>query len=127
VLSEVHYLNDELPIPLSNYVNLIKERKSPYYDIIRYILVDMEHHLEKAGRSEVIYTINPRRLHKEIENKIKSEKLTTTNICRTILAFFYGMQLREGEDFFITTSARGRKNYHVKLTPFTMSLLKSFI
>jgi len=87
----------------------------------------MEHHLEKAGRSEVIYTINPRRLHREIEDKIKSEKLTTTNICRTILAFFYGTQLRKGEDFFVTTSARGRKNYHVKLTPFTMSLLKSFV
>ena len=126
-MSEVHRLNDELPIPLSNYVNLIKERRSPYYDIIQYILLDMEHHLEKAGCSEVIYTINPRRLHREIEDTIKSEKLTTTNICRTILAFFYGTQLKGGEDFFVTTSARGRKNYHVKLTPFTMSLLKSFV
>ncbi|RLI19744.1 hypothetical protein DRO54_07810 [Candidatus Bathyarchaeota archaeon] len=126
-MSELHHSSNGLPIPLANYVNLIKERRSPYYDIIRYILLDMEYHLKKAGNNEVIYTINPRRLHKEIEDKIKSEKLTTTNICRTILAFFYGTQLKEGEDFFVTTSARGRKNYHIRLTPFTISLLKSYV
>ena len=126
-MSEIHYLNDELPIPLSNYVNLIKERRSPYYDIIRYILFDMEHHLEKAGRSEVIYTINPRRLHREIEEKVKNEKLTTINVCRTILALFYGTRLRENEDFYVTTSSRGRRNYHVRLTPSIMKMLRNFI
>lgn len=125
-MSELH-LGNGLPIPLANYVNLIKERRSPYYDIIRYILLDMEYHFEKAGHNEVIYTINPRRLHKEIEDKIKSDKLTTTNICRTILAFLYATQLKQGEDFFVTTSARGRKNYHVRLTPLTISLLKSLL
>jgi len=116
-----------LPIPLSNYLSLIKEKRSPYYDIIRYILLDMEHHFERSGHSEVIYTINPRRLHREIEEKVKNEKLTTTNVCRTILAFFYGTRLRENEDFFVTTSSRGRRNYHVRLTPSIMRMLRNFI
>lgn len=126
-MSEIPHSRDGIPIPLSNYVNLIRKRRSPYYDVVKYILLDMEHHFERAGRSEVIYTINPRKLYDEIEDKIKSEKLTTTNICRTILAFLYGTQLKKGEDFYITTSARGRKNYHIRLTPATISLLKGFI
>jgi len=87
----------------------------------------MEYHLNRVNQSEVVYTINPRRLREEIEDKIKSEKLTTINICRTILALFYGTKLKEGDDFFVTTSARGRKNYHIRLTPSTITLLKSFI
>ena len=126
-MSETYRPQNGVPIPLSNYINLIKQRKSPYYDIVRYILLDMEYHLNRVNQSEVVYTINPRRLREEIEDKIKSEKLTTINICRTILALFYGTKLKEGDDFFVTTSARGRKNYHIRLTPSTITLLKSFI
>jgi len=117
----------EIPVPLLNYVNLIRERKSPYWDIVRYLLKDMEIYYKRGDRSEVIYTINPRMLQKELEDRIKHEKVTRTNVCRTILALFYGSELEEGEDFFITTSARGRKNYHVKLSSKTFSAMKTFV
>jgi len=44
--------------------------------------------------------------------KVESEKSTTVNICLTILAFFYESDLREEDDFYVTTTSRGRRNYH---------------
>ncbi|MEM0057861.1 MAG: hypothetical protein QXG09_03210 [Candidatus Bathyarchaeia archaeon] len=118
----------EIPIPLVNYVFLIKYRKSPYYDIVQYLLREMEVHYERVGGgSEVIYTINPRVLQEDIERRVKNEKVTTVNICRTILALLYGCKLREGEDFYITTTSGGRRNYHIKVNNRTLSLLRSFL
>jgi len=124
-MSEVKNL--DIPIPLINYVNLIKNKKSPYYDIAKYLLRDMEMHFLKAGAPEVVYTINPRQLQREIEEKIRNEKLTTINICRTILALLYGSNLRREEDFYVTTSSRGRRNYHIRITQQTLMSLYRFI
>jgi len=125
-MSEVH-LRD-IPIPLANYIRLIKYHKSPYYDIVQHILKDMEiHHERTGGGSETIYAINPRVLQDEIEKKVESEKLTTINICRTILALFYGSELREEDDFYVTTTSRGRRNYHVKVNTHTLNSMHRFI
>jgi len=118
----------EIPIPLANYLFLIKYRKSPYYDIVKHLLAEMEMHYVKAGKgSEVVYTINPRMLQEAIEERIRSEKVTTVNICRTILALLYGGKLREERDFYITTTSGGRKNYHIKVNSRTLNTLKSFL
>jgi regulator of PEP synthase PpsR (kinase-PPPase family) len=119
-MSEIH--RNDIPIPLSNYVQLIKNHKSPYYDIVSFLLKEMEMHHNKTGEqiSEVVYTINPRTLQEEIEKQIKSEKLTTVNICRTILALMYGSKLSEEKDFYITTTSCGRRNYHVKVNDKTL-------
>jgi len=125
-MSEVHIR--DIPIPLVNYIHLIKYHKAPYYDIVQHILKDMEMHYERTGRgSETIYTINPRVLQDEIEKKVESEKLTTINICRTILALFYGSELREEDDFYVTTTSRGRRNYHIKVNTHTLNSMHSFI
>jgi len=125
-MSEVHIR--DIPIPLVNYIHLIKYHKTPYYDIVQHILKDMEMHYERTGRgSETVYTINPRVLQDEIEKKVESEKLTTINICRTILALFYGSELREEDDFYVTTTSRGRRNYHIKVNTHTLNLMHSFI
>ena len=71
-MSEIHV--SDIPIPLVNYIRLIKYHKSPYYEIVQHILKDMEMHYERAGRgSATIYAINPRVLQDEIEKKIKKE------------------------------------------------------
>jgi len=125
-MSEVHIR--DIPIPLVNYIHLIKYHKAPYYDIVQHILKDMEMHYERTGRgSETIYTINPRVLQDEIEKKVESEKLTTINICRTILALFYGSELREEDDFYVTTTSRGRRNYHIKVNTHTLNSMRNFI
>jgi regulator of PEP synthase PpsR (kinase-PPPase family) len=125
-LSEVRI--GEVPIPLANYVFLIKYRRSPYYDIVQHLLREMEIHYERVGEgSEVIYTINPRMLQEEIEERVRSEKVTTVNICRTILALLYGCRLREGEDFYVTTTSGGRRNYHIRVNSRTLSLMRSFL
>jgi len=72
----------------------------------------------------VIYTINPRRLKEEIEEKIPSDKLTTINISRTILALLYGSKLQKDEDYYITTSSGGRKNYHIKVNHNILSMFR---
>ncbi|MEM3443061.1 MAG: hypothetical protein QXM86_04310 [Candidatus Bathyarchaeia archaeon] len=118
----------DIPIPLVNYVELIKNRKSPYYDIVYHLLKDMEIHLSKAGEtSEIVYTINPRTLHEEIEKKVKSEKLTKVNICRTILALLYGSKLDEEKDFYITTTSSGRRNSHIRVNDRTLNMLSKFL
>lgn len=118
----------EIPIPLSNYVHLIRERKSPYYDIVHHLLKEMEMHYTRAGQtSEVIYTINPRSLQESIEERVRSEKVTTVNICRTILALLYSSKLREDEDFYITTTSGGRRNYHIRVNNRTLHLLSRFL
>ena len=117
----------KLPIPLNNYWQLIQNKKSPYYDIIVHIIHDMEHHHQKAGGSEVIYAINPRLLQDQIEEKIKNEKLTTVNVCRTILAFLRGSRLRKEDDFYVTTTSRGRRNYHIKVNNLTLNLLHRLV
>lgn len=125
-MSEVHIR--DIPIPLANYIHLIKYHKTPYYDIVQHILKDMEMHYETTGRgSETIYAINPRVLQDEIEKKVESEKLTTINIYRTILALFYGSELHEEDDFYVTTTSRGRRNYHIKVNTHTLSAMHSFI
>jgi len=125
-MPEVHI--SDIPIPLVSYISLIKYHKTPYYDIVRHILRDMEIHYERTGRgSEIVYAINPRMLQDEIEKKVQSEKLTTVNICRTILALLYGSNLREEDDFYVTTTSRGRRNYHIKVNPRTLNSMQRFI
>jgi hypothetical protein len=125
-MHEVHI--SDIPIPLVNYIRLIKYHKSPYYDIVQHIMKDMEMHYKRTGHGfETIYTINPRVLQDEIEKKVESEKLTTVNICRTILALVYGSKLREEDDFYVTTTSRGRRNYHIKVNTHTLNSIHRFI
>jgi regulator of PEP synthase PpsR (kinase-PPPase family) len=106
----------DIPIPIINYLHLIEEKRSPYYDIVEHIMKEMEMHYTAKGQgSETVYTINPRMLQEEIEKKMRDERLTTVNVCRTILAMFYGAQLKEEKDFFVTTTSSGRKNYHIRV------------
>jgi hypothetical protein len=118
----------EIPIPLINYVELIRNRKSPYYDVVHFLLKDMEmRHIKTGGQSEVVYSINPRVLQEEIEQVIKNEKLTTVNVCRTILALLYGSKLSEDKDFYVTTTSGGRRNYHVKVNEHTLNSMQRFL
>jgi regulator of PEP synthase PpsR (kinase-PPPase family) len=88
----------------------------------------MEMHYEKVGQgSEVIYTINPRVLQEEIEKRVRDEKLTTVNVCRTILALLHGSKLREEKDFYVTTTSSGRRNYHIRVNERTLSSLSKLL
>lgn len=120
------YQRSDIPIPLVNYVELIRNRRSPYYDVVHHILNDMESRYRTTGqKSEVVYTINPRILQEEIEKKINDERLTTVNICRSILALLYGSKLSEEKDYYVTTTSGGRRNYHVKVNDRTLQLMSS--
>jgi DNA primase catalytic subunit len=89
---------------------------------------EMEMHYEKVGQgSDVIYTINPRVLQEEIEKRVRNEKLTTVNVCRTILALLYGSKLREEKDFYVTTTSSGRRNYHIRVNDRTLSSLSKLL
>lgn len=123
-MSEVR---QELPIPLVNYVRLIMDRRPPYYEVVKFLLKDMEMRYRSSGVSETVYTINPRVLQEEIEKRVKDEKLTRVNICRTILALLYGSNLREEEDFYVTTTSGGRKNYHIRVNQTTLNHLARFL
>ncbi len=118
----------EVPVPLANYIHLIKERKTPYYEIVEFLMKEMEMHYQRQGvSSEVVYTINPRILQEEIERKVSDERLTTVNVCRTILAFVYGANLDNRKDFFVTTTSSGRRNYHIKINDRTLNLMSSLL
>ncbi|UCD96621.1 MAG: hypothetical protein JSV35_00800 [Candidatus Bathyarchaeota archaeon] len=115
----------KIPIPLANYYNLIEKKKSPYYDLILYIISDMEQSLKKTNPNVgFVYAINPRRLKEEIEETIPSGKLTSINISRTVLALLYGSKLEKDKDYYVTTSSGGRKNYHIKVDHSILSSLQ---
>lgn len=118
----------DIPVPLINYIHLIKERKSPYYEIVEHVMKEMEMRYTTSGQgSEGVYTINPRMLQEEIEKKIRDERLTTVNVCRTILALLYGAQLNEERDFFVTTTSSGRRNYHIKVSNRTLNSMSKLL
>jgi hypothetical protein len=123
----------EIPIPLINYVYLIQNRKSPYFDIVQLLLKEMERHYlnaQKDGRSEITYTINPRILTDEIELLVQSqnkEKLTNINVCRTILALCYGSKLKEEKDFYTSITSSGRRNYHIRVNQRTLNAFSRMI
>ncbi len=117
-----------VPIPLVNYVHLIRNRRSPYYDIVTFLLKDMENHYQRTGQSsETVYTINPRILQEEIERVVNDDKLTTVNVCRTILALLYGSKLSEERDFFVTTTSSGRRNYHIRVNTKTLGSMNGML
>jgi regulator of PEP synthase PpsR (kinase-PPPase family) len=118
----------EIPIPLVNYVELIRKRRSPYYEIVEFLLKDMEIHFLKAGEvPETVYTINPRTLHDEIEKKVSDEKLTSINVCRTVLAMLHGAELNVEKDYYMTTTSSGRRNYHVRVNPYTLNKISRLL
>jgi hypothetical protein len=118
----------DIPVPLINYIHLIKERKSPYYEIVEHVMKEMEMRYATSGQgSERVYTINPRMLQEEIEKKMRDERLTTVNVCRTILALLYGAQLNEEKDFFVTTTSSGRRNYHIKVSNRTLNSMSKLL
>lgn len=124
-MSEVH--GNGIPIPLANYLNLIRDHKSPYYDIVQFVLKEMETHYKSGQTSEVVFTINPRVLQEEIEKRVQNDKLTTVNVCRTILALLYGSSLSQEDDFYVTTTSSGRRNYHVKVNNRTLNSMSRFL
>jgi regulator of PEP synthase PpsR (kinase-PPPase family) len=118
----------EIPIPLVNYVHLIRQRKSPYYEIVEFLMREMEMHFYRAGQGAgAVYTINPRILQEEIEKKVSDDKLTSVNVCRTILAMLQGAELNEEKDYFVTTTSSGRRNYHVNVNPRTLNLMSRLL
>lgn len=118
----------DVPVPLVNYIYLIKNRRSPYYEIVEHLVKEMEMHYHTCGRgSETVYTINPRILQEMIEKKLSDEKLTTVNVCRTVLAMLYGSKLNEEKDFFVTTTSSGRRNYHIKVNTRTLNSIATLI
>jgi regulator of PEP synthase PpsR (kinase-PPPase family) len=118
----------DIPVPLINYIHLIKDRKSPYYEIVAHLMKEMEMHYTTNGQgSGAVYTINPRMLQEEIEKKVSDERVTTVNVCRTILALLYGAQLDEEKDFFVTTTSSGRKNYHIRVTNRTLNSMSKLL
>jgi hypothetical protein len=118
----------DVPVPLVNYIYLIKNRKRPYYEIVEFLMKDMEMRYYRTGQgSEVVYTINPRILQEEIEKKLEDDKLTTINVCRTILAMLYGAELDQEKDFFVTTTSSGRRNYHIKVNNRTLSSMSRML
>lgn len=104
-----------IPSFLIDYAKLIILEKSPYSDIVKHIVKEMELHYQRAGKSEVVCVITPQILVDELNAKVENqEKLTTHNVCLTIRAFCCLCGLKEGKDFFTTTRSHGRKNYHLK-------------
>lgn len=123
-MSEIIRLG-EIPTPLINYVCLILLEKPPYSDIVKQLVKEMEFHLnsahQKDGLSEVVYAINPRILQEELEKRIKHEKLTDSNVCRTIRALCYGSKLKKGKDWWPTTTTGGKPNYHIRVNQKTLN------
>ena len=94
----------------------------------QFLLKDMEMHYQRTGQgSETVYAINPRILQGEVEKIVSDDRLTTVNVCRTILALLYGSDLSEEKDFYVTTTSSGRRNYHIKINSRTLTSMNRML
>jgi len=110
----------ETPRIVLNYLRLIREREYPYHLVVKRFVDDMEAYYKERTPAEVIYTLNPKWLHRELTSEVKHEKLSVNNISRIIRAFLTGKKL----DYYTTTASGGCKTYHVDLNPHTVRQLR---
>ncbi len=121
---------NDVSAPFDDYVILIKGGESPYFEIAKYALLEMAKIYPKDGKTEIVYTINPRTLQGDLEKEFVKKfgedwykescreirkKLTSVNVTRCLRAMMLGRKLEEDEDWYLTTTSRGRKNYHFKV------------
>jgi hypothetical protein len=130
-MDEIKFVDDYLrildssrvPNPLKIYINLLRERREPYYTIAKFVLSEA---LKEYNSGKLVYSINPRLIEQQLKEKIREEyksKFTRRNISRCILALFYGNKRLKEEDYYATVTVRGRKNYHVFLNALVSSCL----
>lgn len=110
----------ETPRIVLNYLRLIREKHHPYYLIAKRFVDDAEAYYKERSPSEVIYTLNPKWLYRELDPEIKNEKLTVKNISRIIRAFLTGKKI----EYYTTTTSGGCKSYHIELNPQIIKELK---
>ena len=110
----------ETPRIVLNYLRLIRERQHPYYLVAKRLADDAEAYYREKSPEEVIFTLNPRWIHRELDREVKHEKLTVMNISRIIKAFLYGKKL----DYYTTTGSGGCKSYHIELNTQVVRMLR---
>ena len=111
--------------PIKIYLRLIVEGRSPYVDVVRHLLQDLETHINQTGYvSDSIYTINLKRLQQELEVR-NGLKMSPHSIGRTLRAFFWKTGLREGEEYYVSKSGRLAARYHLLLSDRTRTAFRS--
>lgn len=110
----------ETPRIVLNYLQSLRERRYPYYLILKWFADDAEAYYKKRSPAEVIYTLNPKWLHRELNKEIIHEKLTVKNISCMIRAFLTRKKL----EYYTTTTSSGCKSYHIVLNPQVVKQLK---
>jgi hypothetical protein len=110
----------ELPIPLKNYQDLaIRKKRKPYHDLLLRLFEEMEMKHKRQGDFVYVPDIE------EICERI-NYRLSPTTVRRLILAWVKTAGLND-EEFYVTTTSGGAKNYHIKVNERTLSLLKSLL
>jgi len=107
------------PIVLK-YLEMLRNREYPYYMIAKKFADDAETYYKPRSPAEVIYTINPKWLHREVNKEMKHEKLTVQKISYVIRAFLTGKKLK----YYTTVHRSGCTNYHIELNPQVVKVLK---
>ncbi len=111
--------------PVKIYMRLIVEGRSPYVDVAKLLLEDLETRMNQTGHvSDSIYTINLKRLQQELEVR-NGLKMSSHSIGRTLRAFFWKTGLREGEEYYVSKSGRLAARYHLLLTKRTRTAFRS--
>lgn len=111
--------------PIRIYLRLIVEGRSPYVDVVKVVLQDLETYMNQKGYvSDSIYTINLKRLQQELEVK-GGLKMSPHSIGRVLRAFFWKTGLREGEEYYVSKSGRLAARYHVHMTERTKSAFRT--
>jgi len=111
---------EETPRIVLNYLRLLRERQYPYFLITKRFVDDVEAYYTPRSPAEVIYTLNPKWLHRELDKEVKHEKLSVRNISRIIKAFLNGKKV----EYYTTTVSSGCKSYHIELNPQVVRVLK---
>jgi len=103
-----------------------KKGEKPHYLVSNYIIEKMERKFEECGKpKEMIYTIKPKELVKEIKKSIpECSDITTREVGCIIPTILQKSGLREREDYYDSLSG-GNRYWHVILSINNIKLLMS--
>jgi len=115
-----------------SYIRQMKEGKSPYPEIVKYLMLEWSQNYKRGESSETRLMINPRKIQKDLEKKLDKKyrsRLRSTNIAHCIKAILLGANIEEdqykiGEGFFTTTGYGGLRSIKVPMKYLSQKLFR---
>lgn len=101
------------------------EEKHLCYLVVNWFVDDVEAYYKKRSPTEVIYTFNPKWLHRKLNKEIKHEKLSVARGARARISSIIRALLTKNKlEYYTTKTSSGCTSYHIVLNPQVVKQMK---